>query len=416
MMGHSHTVGDDTPRSDRISRIRPSSSLFASYHAKRAQFHLLSKALDVIVCCLIIVAGGCGMHSQKQHTQVVYVDINEMVTLHPSWANIVQMNRILATEPSRKTLIGAQPLRIATRFKASQPLKDEISASDKNPRKSDVLQPAFNRIESMRTRIDMQNSKILDQWSKTESQKALGKIALEMNKLDTFQNGDTSLVKQSYQSKIRVYQLRAIGYESYIRTYTGPLQDNARLKLADANRNIAELVKEMNAKLTEIKAKYAHTLQLYKDQVYKEMNDNIKQREEKLRMETDNRLNRYKQEIQDNLNALSGDGQSESADISVPELKASFPLSKLPHFHVAPSISSFNTYQNELGAIRSQRDRLLQTIRSDIMDRINQIALRRNWTVSYKWRRGETDETQLFKQLLTQEFEAMTTNKEIDLK
>ncbi len=406
-MGYSQTLGDDTPRSDRNPRDRILLSLNSSYEAKEAKRCLQSGALTAIVCCLVIAAGGCGEHTSKPSMKVAYVDINRLITLHPSWTNIIQMDRILATPPSFRNPSGMKSLRITERYEPYQPLKDEINASNKNPNKSDVLQPAFNRIESMRNRINIQNSRILDQWRKTENQKALGKIAMEMNKLNALQNQDTALVMQSYQSEIRVYQLRAIGYESYIRTYTGPLQDNARIQLADANQKIAALVKEMNAKTAEIEAKYAHTLQLYKDQVYKNTNKSVNQREVKLRTETDSRLNRYKQDIQDNLNTLSGNGQSERNETSAPEMKAYFPLPKLPAFRSASSQQSVNAARNEMDAIKAQRNRLLQTIRSDIMGRISQIALKRNWTVSYQWRLGETDETKLFQQLLAREFQPM---------
>ncbi len=406
-MGYSHTLGDDTPRSDRNPRNSILFSLNSSCEAKDAKRRLLSGALTAFVCCLVIAGGGCGKHTEKPATKVVFVDIHRLITLHPSWTNIFQMDRILATPPSFRNPLGMKSLRITERYAPSQPLKDEINPSNKNPIKSDVLQPAFNRIESMRNRINMQNNRILDQWRKTENQKALGEIAMEMNKLNALQNQDSALVMQSYESKIRVYQLRAIGYESYIRTYTGPLQDNARIQLADANQNIAALVKEMNAKMADIEAKYAHTLQLYKDQVYKNMNKSVMQREVKLRTETDSRLNRYKQDIQDNLNTLSGNGQSERNETSIPEMKAHFPLPKLPTFRSAPSQQYANTVRNEMDAIKAQRNRLLQSIRSDIMGRISQIALKRNWTVSYQWRPGETDETKLFQQLLTREFQPM---------
>lgn len=407
-MGYAHTLGDDTPICDRNPGDGILFSLNSSTEAKEVKRFLLSGALTAIVCCLVIAAGGCGEHTKKPTTKVVYVNINQLMPFHPSWTNIIQMDRILASPPSFRNPSGMKTLRLKKRFKPSQPLKDEINASiNNNPNKSDVLQPAFNRIESMRNRINTQNNRILEQWRKTENQKALGEIAMEMNKLNSLQNQDTALVLQDYQSKIRVYQLRAIGYESYIRTYTGPLQDNARIQLADANQKIAELVKEMNAKIAEIEAKYAHTLRIYKDQVYKNMDASVKQREEKLRMETDNRLNRYKQDIQDNLNTLSGNGQSERNETSVPEMKAYFPLPKLPAFHMPSSQQSVNAVRNEMDAIKAQRRRLLQTIRSDIMGRISQIALKRNWTLSYHWKPGETDETKLFQQLLAQEFQPM---------
>ncbi len=361
-------------------RLSPSST--------RSRVHRRGPPPAIVIAAALtgILLSGCNRPGPAPPPNTrVFVRMSSLVSLHPSWADVHEIDILLAHAAGlASSHQGAvQAGNLLPEVPLPPPLTaDPVPFSSRPPSLEGVTRAAAIRLSKLREAMDARAERIIQRERRELTEKAAADIAAK--KADLTAAAITSPLylglSTADRQELRRLQFQEIAFESQVAVLFPPARGAALVNLQKVREQIRSIEAKAPKTEEQLQARIDKQLSDFRQARAAETERELNQRRFTLQAETRQRLDPYEKRLQERMKlpgplALTG---SSTAAVSAPQIISPKSLAA-----AAPGMA---TGQPATGAavnsLRAQRARLVAYITDDIRRRVEALARRRHWTLS----------------------------------
>lgn len=348
-------------------------------------------ALLLVLLSIGVVSGGCRRTARTAQTRV-FVRLDTLLPLHPTWAQVASLQRITQRARSARTQIAGlrlalSPLPLA--FPAPKALPGNLAQE----RRQRIAEDARRRIAGLTQELRRRNEERIRREERAARRQLEARLAAAKAALEAALPARLEAIRREAAQKIEPLRYKEVVFLSETREFTNqPLLD-AQTQLNAVRAEIARLNSERDTRLAEARADVERQLDANQTQWTTELEQNLAQRRAELEALAARQI-------------AHEEASLEAASEPIPNLGTALPpppgLAEQPQPPAAPptevafaqaraQVSAAVTQQQ--AALEAQRQRLLAAIRKDTEQAVIQVAQQRGWTLVSEGTAGASDMT-----------------------
>jgi hypothetical protein len=367
-----------------------------SLSSTRSRFRIAGPLATAALGCSVLF--GCRPTAPAPPKSTpVYVRLPALLSLHPAWADLRDLDALIAhtaglgNSPARQDAANAgvplpeapmpPPLDVGTTTLTSRP-----------PSLAGVTRDAANRLDRLTASLTARAERIVERERKERMEKVAADVATKRADLQAaaVNTPVEALLSPSDRKDLRRLQFLEIAFESQVAVLFPPARGESEAKLKTVRAQIAAIEAKAPKPGEELQARVDKQVADYQKQRVAEMEKELGARRTALASETVQRLEPYRKQIHDRI-ALPPTPSIVGATGAIASLE--------PRIATPAEVAGKTTATAPLSAgaalagLRDQRDRLLRSITDELRTRLQAVAADHHWTLSYEPRAGYIDAT-----------------------
>ena len=336
-------------------------------------------ALSVLFC---LTVSGCKRPARPPVAPTpAYIRINGLHSLHPAWADVQQIDALIAYA-RRMTPSTTAPSTQLTQVTMPPPLPtQEAPAPVRRPEKNELRQPALGRVARLRELYEALGARVLDRERKEVAKKLKADVAAHRAELVSNPAPVDLTGQRVVDAELRRLMLLEIAYESQVRVLLDPARTEAQKKLVDVRSKIKAAQARLKIAPDTFEQRVAAEVESFRKRKEAEYDQQLATRAAELAGETRRILDDYLRRIDTRLDAVEA-----IPPVAIPPRAPLFGGALPGPTQVAAALRApapQPVTADPTKALSNQRARLVAFITDDVKRRVQRLAILRNWQVSY---------------------------------
>jgi len=348
-------------------------------------------ALLLALLSIGVAAGGCRRASAPSAPRV-FVRLEALLPLHPTWAQVTSLQRMAQTGQSAQA--QAAGLRLATSpLPPTFPAPIAIPANLAQERRQRIAEDARRRIAGLTQELRRRNEERVRREERAAQRQLAARLAAAKAEREAALPARLEAIRREAAQQIEPLRYKEVVFLSQTREFTSqPLLD-AQTQLNAVRAEIARLTDERDARLADAQAEVQRQLDADRAKWTAELEQNLARRRAELEALAARQIAREEA-------SLAAETEP------IPDLGTALPPPPGPAEQpqpptALPTDAAFARARAQVGAassqqqaaLEAQRQRLLAAIRKDTEQAVIQVARQQGWTLAPEGAAGASDMT-----------------------
>lgn len=336
------------------------------------------------------------------------VRLEALLPLHPAWEDVRQLDALLASPRRRPQPLPIQPPLSLDEVALPSPLRTEgtVPANLARARAEQTARPALERVERLRTALDVRNDRIMQRERASGQKSVVADVARREAEIMARVDAEERRIRAQVPPPLRDLQLREIALQSQVDALPEPHRSEAQHRLMATRQEIEQIRTTIEAGVADVRRRAAQEVDAYRNARKAEEAERLRHLQARLDRESDQIVAENEEEVRSSLNRLKA-----LALPSVPYSPAVYPT-RLPsparvaarasppvadfglrwrHEHATPAVAPTS---DQTAALNAQRRRLLDLITRDVRRQVERLAVEKRWNLSFASAPGLPDMTE----------------------
>ena len=360
---------------------------------------LASLKLAGLFLIYLLLLPGCARRQIIAPFGTVSVHMDNLLPLHPAWADIGQLDSLTASSQAGPSIQGQSVVL----EKAASPKPLQVVTPDAGgtpPPVADVVGPAQNRIEGLRSSLMVRGQRVLKREKDAALKQITVDVAAKKSSILAGKSDEEVQIRNRTRLQVRDLQLRAIALESQLRVFVGPAQAEARIKLEDVNNKILAQEQMQERSIAEMRNHDKLLVETFRNERLAEMQKQLADRKARSERRANDVISSYREDIRNGF-------QNIAMPRSLPRTASQpMPPDLLPGITetAAQGIISLNAASGKPAHLVAERQRLLEFIQTDVLRRAQRLARDRHLILLTSPTAGSPDITGQMTQWLREDY------------